>query len=104
MLTEIRENSIWKSLQDFNLGVGSDSRNPNSKPLFIKKGTFLVWECDAPNGNVWFNVEIDNVKYRGKTESGCILNLVKRGLIDFVRNQKGALIYGPNYINQFINQ
>lgn len=104
MLTEIRQNSIWKALEDFNLGIGSDSRNPNTKPLLIKKGTLLVWECDADNGNVWFNVELDGIKYRGKKESGHVLNLVKRDLIEFVKNQKGFLVYDINYINHYLNQ
>jgi hypothetical protein len=103
MITEIRINSIWEALEDFNLGIGSHSQNPNSKSLLIKRGTILVWDEDSPSGNVWFNVEIDGVKHRGKKESGCILNLVSRDLIQLVDNGRGFVIYPQEYVKRYLN-
>jgi hypothetical protein len=103
MNKEIRTNSKWEALEDFKIYVGSDTRNHNYTSVLIKKGTFLFWEDDALNGNVWFNVEIEGIKYRGKKESGCILNLVKRDLIKLIDNGQSFVIYSQNYVNKYLN-
>lgn len=72
---------IYEALKEFSIGIGSHAHNPNSKPLTIPKGTELTWDCDAPNGNVWFYVTINGVLHRGKIESGCVQNVIDQGLI-----------------------
>jgi hypothetical protein len=103
MNTEIRMNSKWEALRDFSIGIGSHSQNPNSTNLIIKRGSILVWDDDAPNGNVWFYVEIDGVKHRGKIESGSILNLINRDLIQLVDNGRGFVIYTEAYVKRYLN-
>ena len=103
MITEIRMNSKWEALEDFSIGIGSHSQNPNSTNLLIKRGTILVWDEDSPSGNVWFYVEIDGVKHRGKKESGCILNLVSRDLIQLVDNGRGFVIYPQEYVKRYLS-
>ena len=103
MITEIRMNSKWEALRDFSIGIGSHAWNPNTTSLLIKKGTILKWDDDAPNGNVWFYVEIDGVKHRGKKESGCILNLVSRDLIQLVDNGRGFIIYPQEYVKRYLS-
>jgi hypothetical protein len=102
MLTEIRKNSKWEALKDFNIGIGSDCRNPNTNRLPIKRGTILVWDEDSPSGNVWFYVEIEGVKHRGKIECGCILNAVKDNIIQLIDNGQGFVIYGPSSIKRYL--
>lgn len=103
MQTEIRTNSIWEALEDFTIGIGSHSQNPNSTSLLVKKGTLLKWDEDSPNGNVWFYVEIGGVQYRGKKESGCILNLINRDLIRLVDNGRGFVVYGQEYVKRYLS-
>lgn len=103
MNTEIRMHSLWEALQDFTIGIGSNSLNPNSTSLLIKKGTLLKWDEDSPNGNVWFYVEVGGVQYRGKKESGCILNLVKRDLIQLIDNGNSSVVYGQEYIKRYLD-
>ena len=103
MTTEIRTNSIWEALEDFKIYVGSDSRNPNSTSVLVKKGTLLKWDEDSPSGNVWFYFEIGGVQYRGKKESGCILNLINRDLIGLVDNGIGFVIYPEQYVKRYLS-
>lgn len=102
MQTEIRRNSIWEALEDFKIYVGSDSRNPNSTSVLLRKGTLLKWEEDSPSGNVWFYFEIGGVQYRGKKESGCILNLINRDLIQLVDNGNSSVVYGQEYVKRYL--
>lgn len=102
MIKEIRTNSKWEALQDFTIGIGSHTRNPNTTSLHIPKGDVLTWEDDSLDGNVWFNVEIEGKKYRGKKESGCILNLVKRDLIQLIDNGNDFVIYSENYVKRYL--
>lgn len=102
MNTEIRMHSLWEALQDFTIGIGSNSINPNSTSLLIKKGTLLKWDEDSPSGNVWFYVEVGGVQYRGKTESGCILNLIKRDLIQLIDNGRLFVIYPQEYVKKYL--
>ena len=103
MQTEIRRNSLWEALQDFTIGIGSDTRNPNSTSILVKKGTILKWDEDSPSGNVWFYFEIGGVQYRGKKESGCILNLVKRDLIQLIENGNSSVVYGQEYVKRYLD-
>lgn len=103
MITEIRYNSKWTAMDDFSIGIGSDSRNPNTTSLKIPEGTTLRWEEDAPNGNVWFNVEIDGKKYRGKVESGRITNLINRGRISLADNGNGIVAYQGEYLKKLLS-
>lgn len=104
MIKEIRTNSKWEALQDFTIGIGSHTRNPNTTSLHISKGDVLIWEDDSLDGNVWFNVELEGygMKHRGKIQSGCILNLVKRDLIQLVDNGNGFVIYSENYVKRYL--
>jgi hypothetical protein len=104
MLTEIRKNSKWEALKDFNIGIGSHSQNPNTTNLLIKKGTFLIWDEDSPNGNVWFYVVVDGIKHRGRIECGCILNAVKDNRIQLIDNGQGFTIYGLSSINRYFHR
>ena len=103
MITEIRMNSKWEALRDFSIGIGSHAWNPNTTSLLIIKGTILKWDDDAPNGNVWFYVEIDGVKHRGKTESGSILNLVKSGFIQLIDNGQSYRVYSKEYVERYFS-
>lgn len=102
-MKEIRLNSKWIALKDFSIGIGSTCRNPNTTRLFIAKGTTLVWEDDSPSGNVWFNVEIDGFKYRGKIESGCITNVIKDGKIELLDNGNDFVIYDGEFLQKLLN-
>lgn len=102
MITEIRYNSKWTAIEDFSIGIGSHSRNPNTTSLPIPVGTMLTWEDDAPNGNVWFNVEIDGEKYRGKVECGRITNLINRGRISLSNNGNGFIAYQGNFLQNLL--
>ena len=104
MITEIRYNSKWVAMEDFSIGIGSHSRNPNTTSLQIPAGTTLRWEDDAPNGNVWFNVEIDGEKHRGKIESGAITNVIKSGRISpYGNNERGFIAYDGEYLQKLLN-
>ena len=103
MITEIRYNSKWVAMEDFSIGIGSNSRNPNTTSLQIPAGTTLRWEDDAPNGNVWFNVEIDGEKYRGKVECGRITNLINRGRISLADNGNGFVAYSGEYLQKLLS-
>ena len=63
-ITEIRYGSYWVATMEFSIGIGSNSMNPNTKPLNIPIGTILQWDEDSRSGNVWFNVEIDGDSIR----------------------------------------
>ena len=102
MNTEIRMNSKWEALKDFSIGIGSHAWNPNTNSLIVEKGTILTWDDDAPNGNVWFYVEIDGIKHRGKTQSGSILNLVKSGFIKLFENGNSYRIYSEAYVKRYL--
>ena len=103
MINEIRMMSKWVANSDMSIGIGSHTRNPNTTSLQIPEGTTLRWEEDAPNGNVWFNVEIDGKKYRGKVESGRITNLIKRGRISLSDNGNGFIIYEGEYLKKLLS-
>jgi hypothetical protein len=104
MITEIRYGSKWVGIKEFSIGIGSNSMNPNTKSLKIPLGTILQWEEDSPNGNVWFNVELDGKKYRGKIESGAITNVIKRGNISlYGNNEKGLIAYDGEYLQKLLN-
>ena len=90
-------------MEDFSIGIGSDSRNPNTTSLPIPLGTTLRWEEDAPNGNVWFNVEINGEKYRGKIECGRITNLIKRGRISLSDNGNGFIAHEGEYLKKLLS-
>ena len=103
-MTEIRYGSKWVAIMEFSIGIGSNSMNPNTKSLKIPLGTILQWEEDSRNGNVWFNVEIDGEKYRGKIESGAITNVIKSGRISlYGNNEKGIIAYGGEYLQKLLN-
>lgn len=99
-ITEIRSGSKWKAEIDTSFGIGSHSRNPNSTDLKIPKGTILTWDGDAPNGNVWFKATIDGEEYRGKMESGSIINEINRGEISLFDNGNGARVYHGEYLQK----
>ena len=106
-LTEIRQGSKWVATMEFNIGIGSHSRNPNTKPLKIPTGTILQWDGDSRDGNVWFNVEIDGEKYRGLTQSGNIVEVIKSGRISLYDSNanglNGFVIYGGEYLQKLLN-
>lgn len=99
-MDSIRYYSKWTALKEFTIGVGSDCRNPNPRPLTIPKGTVLTWEDDAPNGNVWFLVELNGVKWRGVKQSGSILNIINDGLIEMKENGNGIKAYGEESLKR----
>jgi hypothetical protein len=103
MITEIRYNSKWVAMDDFSIGIGSNSMNPNTTSLSISSGTILRWEEDSRNGNVWFNVEIDGQKYRGKIECGSITNLINRGRISLADNGNGIIAYKGEYLQKLLS-
>ena len=100
MITEIRYGSKWTALEDFTMG--RDIGTPNTTALKISKGTTLIWEDDAPNGNVWFNVEIDGEKHRGKIQCGAITNAIKRGRISLLDNGHGITAYKGDYLQRLL--
>jgi hypothetical protein len=103
-ITEIRYGSYWVATMEFSIGIGSNSMNPNTKPLNIPIGTILQWEEDSRNGNVWFNVEIDGKKHRGLTQSGNIVNVIKSGRISpYGNNEKGFIAYSGEYLQKLLN-
>jgi hypothetical protein len=107
MITEIRYRSKWVALKDFSIGIGSHSMNPNTTSLHISKGDVLTWEDDAPNGNVWFNVEGEgygNMKHRGKVESGRITNVIIDGWISLLDNGNGNIAYQGEYLQKLLNR
>jgi flagellar hook assembly protein FlgD len=105
MITEIRYGSKWVAIMEFSICIGSNSMNPNTKSLKIPLGTILQWEEDSKNGNVWFNVEIDGEKYRGKIESGAITNVIKSGRISpYGNNEKGIIAYDGEYLQKLLNK
>ncbi len=101
-MKEIRMFSTWVALKDFSIGIGSHSRNPNTTSLRIPKGTLLKWDEDSPSGNVWFIVEIEGVKHRGKIESGRITNVIKSGKIELKDNGKGFIIYDGEFLKKLL--
>lgn len=103
MINEIRKMSKWVANTDMSIGIGSHSRNPNTTSLPIPAGTILTWEDDAPNGNVWFHVELDGEKYRGKIECGAITNLIRRGKISLYDNGNGFRVYSGEYLQKLLN-
>ena len=64
-------------LTSLTLGFGSHvgNRQPKSYKTY-PKGSMLMYESSAANGNVWF---IDSANNRGKIEAGHISCLVKSG-------------------------
>ncbi len=103
-MNEIRINSTWVALKDFSIGIGSHSRNPNTTSLMIPKGTLLKWDSDSASGNVWFRVEIEGVKHRGKIESGCITNVIRHGKIELKDNGKDFVIYDGDYLKKLLTK
>jgi hypothetical protein len=101
-MNEIRINSTWVALKDFSIGIGSHSRNPNTTSLRIPKGTLLKWDDDSPSGNVWFRVEIEGVKHRGRVQSGRITNVIKDGKIGLKDNGKDFVIYDGDYLKKLL--
>jgi len=102
MITEIRMFSKWRASKDMSIGIGSDTRNPNTKPLHVPKGTILIWEEDSRNGNVWFYVTIDGESHRGKIECGSITNLIKQGDIELFDNENRSIIYSGEYLQRLL--
>ena len=102
-ITEIRYYSKWVALKDFSIGIGSHSMNPNTTSLPIPKGTVLTWEENSPNGNVWFNVEIDGIKHRGKIESGSIINVINSNKITLLDNGINIIAYEGDYLKKLLN-
>jgi hypothetical protein len=103
-ITEIRYGSYWVATMEFSIGIGSNSMNPNTKPLNIPIGTILQWDEDSRSGNVWFNVEIDGEKHRGKIEAGAITNVIKSGRISpYGNNEKGFIAYSGEYLQELLN-
>lgn len=103
MITEIRHNSKWVALEDFRIGVGSHCWNPNTTALTITKGTILNWEDDSPNGNVWFNVEVNGENYRGKVECGRITNAINSGRISLLDNGDGMVAYSGDFLQRLLS-
>jgi hypothetical protein len=101
-INEIRYYSKWKALKDFTIGIDSNSRNPNTKSLLIPKGTILTWEEDSPSGNVWFLVEINGIKYRGKIQSGRITNVINSGKIELLNNGYGIRAYSGEFLQKLL--
>jgi hypothetical protein len=52
---------------------------------------------------VWFNVEIDGEKYRGKVECGRITNLINRGRISLADNGNGFAVYSGEYLQKLLS-
>jgi hypothetical protein len=103
-ITEIRYGSKWVATMEFSIGIGSNSMNPNTKPLNIPIGTILQWDEDSRSGNVWFNVEIDGEKHRGKIEAGAITNVIKSGRISpYGNNEKGFIAYSGERLQELLN-
>lgn len=100
MITEIRYGSKWAALEDFTMG--RDIGNPNTTSIKIAKGTTLTWEDDSPSGNVWFNVEIDGEKHRGKIQCGAITNAIKIGKISLLDNGHGITAYKGDYLQRLL--
>lgn len=103
MINEIRYNSKWVAMKDFSIGIGSHSMNPNTTSLQIPAGTTLTWDEDSPNGNVWFRVEIDGQKHRGKIECGRITNAIKNGRISLADNGNGFVAYDGEYLKKLLS-
>ena len=104
-ITEIKLNSTWVAKKEFAIGIGSDSRNPNTTSLYVPEGALLVWDGDAPNGNVWFYVTVDGIKHRGKIESGNIINVIKDGKIELSDLDTGRIpVYNGEYLQKLLNK
>lgn len=105
MLTEIRYSSKWIAIRHFTIGIGSNTRNPNSIDLPIPKGTILKWDGDSDNGNVWFIVTISETEeYRGKIESGIITNVINDGKIELVENGNGPISLSGEYLQKLLKK
>ena len=103
-ITEIRYGSKWIAVEDMSIGIGSNSRNPNTTSLRIPKGTILTWDDDSPSGNVWFYATIDDIKYRGKIESGRITNIINRNRIELHDNGKGIIAYDGEFLKKLLTK
>lgn len=98
VINEIKTNSTWEALKDFEVEIDSTTRY-SGKSLVIPKGTQLQWLEDSRNGNVFFKFEIDGKKYDGKIESGNIINVINSGKIGFVKDSKyGIVVYNKEYL------
>ena len=98
VINEIKTNSTWEALKDFEVEIDSTTRY-SGKKLVIPKGTQLQWLEDSRNGNVFFKFEIDGKKYDGKIESGNIINVINSGKIGFVKDSKyGIVVYNKEYL------
>lgn len=102
MITQINFRSKWLATEDTHIWIDSNSTNPNSTRLSIPSGTILTWDDDAPNGNVWFYVNIDGKDYRGKRECGYITNLIKSGEIELLDNGNGRTAYTNNFLQMLL--
>jgi hypothetical protein len=104
MITEIKMHSKWMAIDDFSIGIGSHSMNPNTTSLPVPRGTILTWDEDSRNGNVWFYVDIDGVKHRGKVECGSITKLINQKKISLHDNGRGFAIYSGDYLQKLLNK
>jgi hypothetical protein len=101
-MTDVKTNSKWIAEKEFSIGIGSHSQNPNTTSLRIPKGTALIWDGDSPNGNVWFKLNLGGVDYRGKIESGSILNVLKADKISLLDNGNGFTVYSEKYVKNYL--
>lgn len=68
----------------FSLSTGTTVRRPNPGVYVpLPEGYVIEFECEAPNGNVWFEfVHPETGKpMRGKSQSGSIHNLITNGCL-----------------------
>lgn len=102
---DIRTRSTWEVTGDLKLTIGSHSRNPNgTNHIKLKLGERIVWDDDAPNGNVWFYFNYNGKKERGKIESGTIINLIKENRIKLIESGNSFVIYNNEYFSKIISQ
>jgi hypothetical protein len=101
-INEIKRRSKWILLKDMGVTIDSHTQNPNGKNLIIPQGTIITWEDDAPNGNVWFNFELNGVKYRGKKECGRIFSVINDGYISLQDNGNSFTAYDKDFCIKYL--
>jgi hypothetical protein len=101
---EIKYGSTWEVTGNLRLTIGSDTRNPNgTSRITLNIGEKIVWDDDAPNGNVWFYFNYNGKKERGKVESGSIINLISSNKIKLIDNGNGFIAYNSDYVKRRLN-
>jgi len=101
---EIRKGSTWEVTGYLRLTIGSNTRNPNGTArITLNIGEKIVWDEDAPNGNVWFYFNYKGNKERGKIECGSIINLISPNRIKLIDNGNGFVVYSSDYVKRRLN-